>query len=562
MIIFNSVKAGSKFLIKLSVLLISYDFSVNFAVAAPDAGSLQQQINREQQVAPAKLLSSPESTAPVVAAKSPKGIQITVTQFKFVGNTLLASDVLAAQLGSYLNRPIDFAALQEAADALAAFYRESGWVVQTLVPEQDFVNGMVTLQIIEAKFGAVVPEGNLPGLVDMPLILDIFRTQLREGDPLNGDALDRALLLADDLPGVAVSGRMQPGKKQGETDVLLKMADEPEFSGDSTTDNTGSRSTGVNRVLANLNLNSPLGRGDLFTINTIFTVGSDYERVGGTFPLGSNGLRVGASASHLYYHLITSEYATTNVFGTSNVCGVEASYPIFRSRKQNLNLALNLDEKRFDNQSAGVTVSRYKVVPLSIALSGNLFDQFGGGGANSASLTVIQGHLYDRASSATPDGSYSKFKYTFSRQQVLTEDLSLFGSVSGQKASRNLDSSENFGLGGNSGVRAYPTSEGSGNEGWMMNLEVRLHLPEGFNLTGFYDHGQISLAKSPTGTGINDYVLQGAGLTLLWQSGSYPTLKMTWAHRIGDNPNQTSTGFDQDGSLTKNRFWLSASIPF
>jgi len=507
-------------------------------------------------------LSSPESTAPVVGVKLPKGIQITVTQFKFAGNTLLTSDVLAAQLASYLNHPIDFAALQEAADALAAFYRESGWVVQTLVPEQDFVNGRVTLQIIEAKFGAVVPEGNLPSLVDMPLILDIFRTQLHEGDPLNGDALDRALLLADDLPGVAVSGRMQPGKMQGETDVLLKMADEPEFSGDSTIDNTGSRSTGVNRALANLNFNSPLGQGDLFTINTIFTGGSDYERVGGTFPLGSYGLRVGASASHLYYHLITSEYATTNVFGTSNVCGVEASYPIFRSRKQNLNFALNLDEKRFDNQSAGVTVSRYKVVPLSIALSGNLFDQFGGGGANSASLTVIQGHLYDRASSATPDGSYSKFKYTFSRQQVVTEDLSLFGSVSGQKASRNLDSSENFGLGGNSGVRAYPTSEGSGNEGWMMNLEVRLHLPEGFNLTGFYDHGQISLAKSPTGTGINDYVLQGAGLTLLWQSGSYPTLKMTWAHRIGDNPNQTATGFDQDGSLTKNRFWLSASIPF
>jgi hemolysin activation/secretion protein len=241
---------------------------------------------------------------------------------------------------------------------------------------------------------------------------------------------------------------------------------------------------------------------------------------------------------------------------------LEVSYPIFRSRKQNLNITLNLDEKRFDNQSAGLTVRRYKVIPLSIALTGNLVDQFGGGGANSASLTVIQGHLYDRASSATPDGSYSKFKYTFSRQQVLTEDLSVFGSVSGQKASRNLDSSENFGLGGNSAVRAYPTGEGSGNEGWMMNLEARLRLPEGFYLTSFYDHGQISMAKSPSGTGLNDYVLQGVGLTLVWQSGSYPTLKATWAHRIGENPNQTATGFDQDGSLTKNRFWLSASVPF
>ena len=32
--------------------------------------------------------------------------------------------------------------------------------------------------------------------------------------------------------------------------------------------------------------------------------------------------------------------------------------------------------------------------------------------------------------------------------------------------------------------------------------------------------------------------------------------------RIGDNPNPSATGSDQDGTLNRSRWWLSASIPF
>lgn len=32
--------------------------------------------------------------------------------------------------------------------------------------------------------------------------------------------------------------------------------------------------------------------------------------------------------------------------------------------------------------------------------------------------------------------------------------------------------------------------------------------------------------------------------------------------RIGDNPNPSATGSDQDGTLNRSHWWLSASIPF
>ena len=40
------------------------------------------------------------------------------------------------------------------------------------------------------------------------------------------------------------------------------------------------------------------------------------------------------------------------------------------------------------------------------------------------------------------------------------------------------------------------------------------------------------------------------------------SLKATYTHRLGSNPDPTSTGDDQDGSHIDNRVWLQASIPF
>jgi hypothetical protein len=50
-------------------------------------------------------------------------------------------------------------------------------------------------------------------------------------------------------------------------------------------------------------------------------------------------------------------------------------------------------------------------------------------------------------------------------------------------------------------------------------------------------------------------------LALAWQSNSGLSLKGTWARRIGDNPNLTTAGNDQDGSLVTDRIWLTVSVP-
>ena len=536
----------------LGLSLCSLSATCVMAQTPPDAGALQQQIERERAIQMPKKIAPDKPVTPA-AMKPASGVIITVKQFRFAGNTLLSAEQLAPAVAGYVDRPLDFNQLQAAAAAVADTFRQAGWVVRAYLPAQDIQDGIVTIQVVEAVFGGTRIEGQAKRMATSQILRGVDAQQA-QGQPLNADALDRALLLADDLPGVAVSGALKAGKGEGETDLVLKLADEALLIGNASLDNTGTRSTGRERLAANLNLNSPFGIGDQVNANLILSRGSDYVRLGYSMPIGAKGWRVGANASHLAYELVGSDFSALNAEGTSTSVGVEASYPLIRSRLKNLYLTLNADRKRFDNEANGATTSDYDINNVAIGLNGNLFDNLGGGGASAASLALVNGDVSDHAKL---DGGFTKFRYSLSRQQVITNQVSAFAALTGQESSDDLDSSEKFYLGGVYGVRAYPTNEAGGASGTLANVELRWRLPQGVTLSSFYDHGRIR-----NDDGSPSYSLKGAGLSAAWQASFGLNLKATWAHRIGDNPNPAANGDDQDGSLNKNRIWLSASQSF
>jgi hemolysin activation/secretion protein len=86
--------------------------------------------------------------------------------------------------------------------------------------------------------------------VSKQLIEAIFAQHIKTGQAARLDQIDRALLLTDDLPGVTVAGALEAGQRDGETALLLKSSDEAAYYGDVAVDNTGSRSTGSQRLSA------------------------------------------------------------------------------------------------------------------------------------------------------------------------------------------------------------------------------------------------------------------------------------------------------------------------
>ncbi len=438
--------------------------------------------------------------------------------------------------------------------------------MRAYLPHQEIESGVVTLQIVEAVFGGTQLEGQPLTRVPAERMVRLVESAQATGGPLNSDAIDRALLLLQDIPGVVVQGNLKAGPLDGETSLLLKLMDKPLVGGDASVDNGGSQSTGVEKAMFNLSLASPARLGDQLTVSGMHTEGSDYGRLGYTLPLGADGWRVGANASWLQYALIDIDAR-----GTSDSFGLEASYPILRSRLKNLYLTVNYDRKAFDNSVAGITTTIYRLSELSLGLSGNVFDALGG--ITSGSLALVSGKVdldgspNQDADAATTrsEGNFSKIRYSINRLQALRPGLAAYAALSGQLAGKNLDAGEKFYLGGSGGVRAYPSSEGGGSDGMQLNLELRQALPGNLSLTGFYDWGRVQVNHDNSfarGATLNEFSLQGAGVSLGWQGVAGVSVKATWARRIGGNPNPTAAGQDQDGTLVTNRFWLHAGLAF
>ncbi len=136
------------------------------SLSAPDAGALRQQIERQLPSA------MPVETKPLTALPpeftAAAGLSISVKSFRFAGNTLLNEAQIAPAVASYLNRPIGFKELQQAASAVSDAYRAAGWLVRVYLPRQEIKDGIVTLQIVEGIFGKLRFEGVAPSRLSRP----------------------------------------------------------------------------------------------------------------------------------------------------------------------------------------------------------------------------------------------------------------------------------------------------------------------------------------------------------------------------------------------------------
>jgi hemolysin activation/secretion protein len=157
--------------------------------------------------------------------------------------------------------------------------------------------------------------------------------------------------------------------------------------------------------------------------------------------------------------------------------------------------------------------------------------------------------------SARTNGHYGKLSYSAAARYRLSGPWSLFGALSGQFASRNLDSSEKFSLGGAEGVRAYPQGEGVGDEGLLTTAELRYLLdPRAWGqveLGGFIDYGAVTVSRNPYAAGPNHRHLSAIGMSMLWGLPDKWQVRASVARRLGSEPAQS----DSDSTV---RAWLQA----
>jgi len=528
----------------------------------PNAASQMQEIPpapTQQKVAPEVTIE--QNKTPVISSADRE--KIIVKRLKIAGSQAYSETELLAITGFKPGSKVSLADLRGLALLITEFYHLNGYfVAQAYLPPQDINDGVVTIVVIEGRYGNITLQ-NQTNLSDN--LVNKILSGLKNGDLISYPPLESRLLLLSDIPGVKIKSTLMPGTSSGLSDLNVNITPEQQVTGSVDVDNAGNFYTGANRLGATVNFSNPAGFGDVASIRAL-TSGSGLNYARASYQMLWGRTKAGAAYSNLTYEL-GQDFASLQATGSADIASLFGSYSVVRTRGNNLSLQLSCDTKKFqDKENATLSVTNKEVDVLTASLNGEHYDNVGGGGLSNYSLAWIAGNLNLQtpavqildASSVQTNGDYSKFGFSFSRLQNVTNTTSFYALVNGQIASKNLDVSEKMELGGMYAVRAYPEGEAYADQGYLLNLESRTLLTTlSEKLSGqtrfivFLDTGTVQTNKNPWQQTQNNRTLSGAGMGFNWIGTSKFVLKTYYAHKLGDEVALSAP--DASG-----RFWLQA----
>ncbi|MFK2903696.1 ShlB/FhaC/HecB family hemolysin secretion/activation protein [Dyella ginsengisoli] len=388
---------------------------------------------------------------------------------------------------------LDFAQLQQVADAMTDTYRKAGFIFGTaFLPAQTVGNDhVVEIRVLEGTLGRVIVKGNKryrASAIAAP-VLPLKGKVLRKGD------VDTALLYARELPGVSVSSTFQPGEKTGQTDLLM-VANEAKRPYTITTgaNNYGTELTGRYRAQLGVTWNSPLGIGDSFTANVDYAMdprnnvyGALAYRVPTVAVPGLSGV-IGATRSEL--QLSNGTFAALDVKGPSSSQYAGADWKFVNTDTLQMQASLHYIRERSKLTSIGIPLSdeRFDVAELAWAM--NRTDQKLHG--IDLLQVSVRKSIADR--SVGPDlvspnhaSSFLSTRLSYTRLQFLTKSQRAYFKLGGQWTNDALAPLEQFVIGGPDSVRAYSIADGLTDRGYYASLEYHVDAPGfGDKVSPFY----------------------------------------------------------------------------
>ncbi len=527
----------------------------------PDAGGQIQQVPpapMPQRAIPEIQIEQGQAPAIPDADK----VKIVVRSLQVTGQTRYSEAELVAITGFVPDGELTLSELRTMASKIADHYHAAGYfVAQAYLPAQEIKDGVVTIAVLEGQYGSVtlnnqtnLSDGLASGLLDAP----------EQGSTIAIVPLENRLLLLSDIPGVNVKSTLTPGAAVGTSDLNVDLTPGQRVTGSVEADNAGNYYTGRYRIGATVNLNNPLGLGDVLSVRAL-TSGS-----GMTYGRASYQLQLGKATAGVAYaamdYELGEEFEYLDAHGTAQIASIYGNYPLIRSRNTNLYALAEYDDKIFRDKVGDTLLSERDVRVGMGGLAGNHRDRFAGGGLTTYSLTASIGDVdiktrealaVDEATAQT-NGSFQKLGYDVARLQSITDRIGLYAGINGQFASQNLDISEKMALGGPYAVRAYPVGEGYSDEAYVATLEARLLLPTlwesmpgQMHLIGFADTGTGTINQDPWTNEDNHRTLSGAGIGLTWADYNNFMVNACYAHKLG---NEVATAApDASGQI-----WLQA----
>lgn len=508
-----------------------------------NSGQLLQQMQQPPQQAPSSNLDL--NIQQQKQARAEDNTKFHVRSIEITGNTLIKTDKLHPLVASGEGQELSLNDLNDLAGKVSDYYHDHGYPLATAyVPAQTLHDGVVRIAVVEARYGKVELQ-NQSSVGHYPLSATL--SPMQPGAPVSEYGLERSLLLLSDVPGAIVNSVMRPGDAEGTSDLLVNVTNAPRYTGSLSMDDYGNTYTDRVRFNGTFDVNGLFHQGDLLDISGVSSgSGMSYGHASYRYLLTGQGTTVGLAVSGLEYKL-GNGLSDLHAHGTATTQSVNLSQPIIRNTAGNLYAQIEYDHKRLydDIDIAGIETHRHSNSWV-LTVAGDQRDSMG---VTNFNISGTHGRLYlDNFQTLFEDyfgartaGSYVKWDYSISRLQQLNSTNALYFGFSGQHANKNLDTSEQFYLGGPSTVRGYDVGVLSGAQGNLGTIEYRhdfsvAALPGPWQASAFVDSGRVQAYKQPFIPGQNSGRLSSVGVGLHWSAAHDWVLSTSVAKPIGNTP--------------------------
>ena len=405
-------------------------------------------------------------------------VDFQLQDIRIEGGTRFPAAVFHALYQDLLGKTVTLADILDVADKIEKLYRDAGYIlVRAYVPPQQVSDGTFTINIIEGKIANIRVRGGYPATQAQ---VKAYLDKTVGVTPLPLATMERGLLLANDLPGVAATGVLTPAQDiPGASDVVVDIA-QRRFTGGLGVDNRGSRFSGRWTLAGDVQVNSLLGDDQL--AGSLTTSPDASKQIAGQLryrrAIGDDGL-IATLTGTVTHGQPGSTLKAFEVLTDSWAAGFRLTYPIIRSRRQTLQIDGGFTAQNADVNILGTGLSRdeWRVVDISATyLRSNWL-----GGSLATSIDVAQGlPVFGATASRSPSLSRKGGVTDFTKITGFMRYSALLGSgfsgvltAQGQYAFSPLITGEQIAFGGLQIGRGYDPGGITGDHGIGGSAELR-----------------------------------------------------------------------------------------
>jgi hemolysin activation/secretion protein len=477
-------------------------------------------------------------------------VKIQLKGIKFTGNTVISDEELQKITQPFIGKALSITELEELRLQISQYYVEQGYVNSgAIIPNQQFRDGIITLQIIEGKLSEIHVNGTEwlnPSYisdrlydVDEP-VLNV--NQLRQNfqqlllDPL----IDR------------MNGSLIPSSKRGASILEVDVIRARPYQLSLTADNYNPPSIGSNVGHLSGWVRNLTGFGDFVSGSVAYSEGL----IGGS---GSFSIPLNAYNTRFNFHVDRNDAAI--VQPSLKALDIKSRYvnyefglsqPLIQTLNRNFNIGVMFNYKKnktsllgepfpFSEGASPDGVSKDSVLRFSLDFTERLERQvFSVRSTTSVGINAFAATWHQ--DSSLPDGNFVSWlgQVQYAGQMFDTDaTVILRGDV--QYSDNKLLTLERFVLGGRYSVRGYRENELVLDKGYDLSAELRYPLlknegersfPGQLTIFPFMDYG----AGQNRGDHAHVSTLYSVGIGLAWQPFKQVDTEIIYAHALKAPP--------------------------